>query len=70
VWRLVVLDRFQGRLHRAAFLVTDHHDQRSSQVTDGVLDTAQQRGVDDVAGDPRHEQVAKTLIEQQLGRQP
>ena len=39
-------------------------------MTDGVLDTAQQCGVDDVAGDPRHEQVAKTLVEQQLGRQP
>jgi hypothetical protein len=57
----------QGRLHGAALLVAQDHDEGRAQVHDRVLDQAEHDGVGDVAGDAEHEELAHALVEDQLG---
>ena len=55
-----------GRADRAAALVAEDHDQRHGQVLDGVLDAADDGGVEHLAGRADDEQVAEALVEHQL----
>ena len=57
------LATFDSRLHGAATRVAEHHHEPGAQMLDGVFDAAKHVFIDDVAGDPDHEQRAKALIE-------
>jgi hypothetical protein len=60
-------DRVAGRADRAAAFVPEHDDERRMQVLDGVLDAAQRVVINHVAGLAHDEEVAQTLVEQDLG---
>ena len=56
--------------HRAARVVPEHDEQRHVQHRDGVLERADDGLGDDLAGVADDEQVADSLVEDDLGREP
>src|SRR5688572_8232086 len=64
------LDDVDGRGHRPALLVSEHHHQRRTQVLDSVLDAGDDGSVGHVAGHPDGEQIAEALVEDELWRHP
>ena len=65
-----LLEFFQGRQDRPTLGVPQHHHQSGAVPRRGKLDAADLGGRDDVPGHPDHEQVAETLVEDDLGRHP
>ena len=61
------VERVDGRRDGAAGLVAHHDNQRRVQVADRVLEAPEHVRADDVAGHADHEQVAKPLVEDELG---
>ena len=60
-----------GRLHRAALLVTEDDDQHAAELGDGVLEApGHDRVLGGVAGDTGDEEVAEPLVVDDLGRYP
>ena len=60
----------ERRLHRAAALVPQHHEERRLQVRAGVLEAPQDLGGHDVARDAHDEEIPEPLVEQELRRNP
>ena len=59
-----------GGAHGAALVVAEHDDERNVEHADGVLERAEHRVGDDLAGVAHDEQVAEALVEDDLGREP
>ena len=64
----MALEALDGGRDRAAALVTHDDEQRRLEVNHGVGDAADHVGRDDVPRHADHEQVAETLVEDQLRR--
>ena len=65
-----VLHSLDGRRHRATRVVAEYHDERDVQDGDAELDGPQHAGVDDMPCRTHDEEVAKTSVEDDLGRDP
>ena len=71
VWRLVfggALEFFQSSIDGATLRVPEHDDQARVEAFGGKFDTSDQRWRNNVTGDTNYEQVAESLIENDLDR--
>jgi hypothetical protein len=66
--RFAELGVVDGAFDRAALGVAEHHDRLGAGEPGREFEAADDVGVDEIAGDPRDENVADALIEHQLRR--
>jgi len=63
-----ILHHLDGRVDGATVAVAQHHDQRNAEHHRAVFETCEAILIDEVARDAHHEQLARALIEGELGR--
>jgi hypothetical protein len=63
------LGALQHHFHRGAAIgVPKHHDERRAQEFHGIFEAGESVVIEEIAGKPHHEEIAGSLIEQELGR--
>ena len=62
------LHHFDRRRDGAAIGVSEHHDKRHAEELHGVFETGKAVVIQEIAGKPHHEDVARPLIEREFRR--
>ena len=59
---------FDRRRHRATLVMADDHNQAGAQMADRILDALQRQTIISVAGSPHDEEIADSLVKDDLRR--
>ena len=65
--RGAILDHLDGRVDGATLAVAEHHDERNTEHGGAVFEAGEAILVDEVSGHAHDEQLARTLVEGELG---